>query len=307
MLSPSIGGATPEALTVSPSGRSKRGSHQLGAVDTCDSIFTYAYEFNLRRKATKDNKLFGTLVHLRLQYHYAAMMKQPPAWLKLTSLEAALARDGEGRLDLVRSSSDCFNAYVRRWKAEPFVPIAVEQEFSATIGELDPGGPDPSLDSEVVTCKSDLIVERGGLVWIVDHKTAAPDPKTGMLYKWKDDGEYKLNLQVMVNLLVVRARLKDRFVDSFTINRIKSEHPYDDHDRHTVQVPRLAYEKMPRILRNLVAKERALRAKTARGEPPDMNLAACYGRYGPCDYADICAASTAETQSKVIDALYVIQ
>ena len=302
--------AVPEAMTESPSGASTRGSHQLSAVMTCELLWFYYYMAKVRPRGQRDNMVLGTLVHLFLAYHYAVRLPggARPTWFAARpDLEAALIEDSEGRLDLVKEARDMYAAYCLNYAADPWTPVAVEEEFRATVGELDPGGPDPTLDDEVVSCRTDLVVEMNGLTWIVDHKTAAPDRRSGRLYAWNGCADWKLNLQVLQNLLILRKRMPERFVHSFSINRIKKERPFNGFERNTVDVPAMAYQIAPKLIREAVRRERDLRRRIEAGGDPVSNFGSCYGRFGPCSFFDLCTAHSEDQQNQLFSKLYVIQ
>lgn len=254
-------------------------------------------------------RLTGTLVHSCLAYHYASKMPIPPAWTKERTLQEALEHDAQyasNKDELVRSTLAIYNAFQHFASGDAWHPVAVEEEFRATIGDLDPGGPDSSLDHEVVTCRTDLVVEINGELWIVDHKSSGGGYASGngdRLPKWKHDGEYKLNWQVLMNLQILRAshnvsRLGRR-VKGFIVQRIKQRPPYD-FDRHVVQIAQLAYDDAPRTARGFVAAERQILERVQRGEKPLPNYSMCWGRYGACDYHDICGASSKAAQADII-------
>jgi hypothetical protein len=218
-------------------------------------------------------------------------------------MDEALDQDGEGAPELIRLAKEVYAAYKGRWAGDAWRPVSVEQEYEATIGELDPGGPDPTLDQEIVTCRTDLVVETNGELWIVDHKSTG-GTAGDRLPIWRDDGEWKLSWQIMMNLQILRtARNTARLgkpVKGFVIQRIKQRQPFD-FDRHVVQIPMKAYAEVPRCAREYVAAERAIITKARRGERPTPNFAMCWGRYGKCDYHDLCAASSDLEQRSIME------
>lgn len=86
---------------------------------------------------------FGTLVHTALAYHYARRMDRTPQWLiDYPSLEEALEADSFGNETWLKRCDEIMTGY-RRWYAEDiWTPVYVEEEFEATIGQLDPDGID---------------------------------------------------------------------------------------------------------------------------------------------------------------------
>jgi hypothetical protein len=236
-------------------------------------------------------------------------MAQPPEWFHKKSLSDALEDDGEGHPELIRVAKEIYEAFKHRFAGDTWKPVSVEEEFEAPIGEIDPGGPDPTLDSEIVTCRTDLVIESNGDLWIVDHKsTGGGYGGKDRLETWKDDGEYKMNWQVLMNLHILRApsnvkKLGGRTIRGFVIQRVKQRPPYD-FDRHPISVPALAYQAAPRAAREYVAKERSIFAKIARGEAPSPNFSSCFGRYGKCDYHDLCASSSKQEQQAIMNTAF---
>lgn len=253
----------------------------------------------------------GTLVHTCLAYHNAARMQVPPAWALARSLEAALEEDGRGAPNRVRTAKEIYAAYAARFTSDTWQPVAVEEEFTATIGELKPLNPqygwtDPTFDAEVVSCRTDLVFEVNGDLWIADHKTTG-GTEGQRLVVWRDDGEWKLNWQVMMNLHILRTpKNVERLggvIRGFVIQRVKQRRPFD-FDRHVVHVSPHAYQFVPLQAREFVAAERRIEAQITRGETPIPNFSMCFGRYGPCDYHALCAADSAADQATIMAAQY---
>jgi hypothetical protein len=289
-------------------GSSKRGPHRLAST-ACERLWTLRTVYGLITKYDPPNRLQGTLIHTCLAYHYASLMAKPPDWFHKKSLSDALEDDGEGHPELVRVAKEVYEAFKHRFAGDTWKPVFVEEEFEATIGELDPGGPDSTLDSEIVTCRTDLVIESNGDLWIVDHKsTGGGYGGKDRLDPWKDDGEWKMNWQVLMNLHILRApsnvkKLGGRMIRGFVIQRVKQRPPYD-FDRNLISVPALAYQAVPRAAREYVAKERSIMGKIARGETPTPNFSSCWGRYGKCDYHDLCASGTKQEQQAIMNSSF---
>ena len=301
---------SPDRMTASVQhgGSSKRGPHRLAST-ACERLWTLRSVYGLVSKYDPPLRLQGTLIHDCLAFHNASLMSQPPSWFQTRTLEEALAIDGAGQPQLIRVAKEVYEAYKLRHAGDTWRPIFVEEEFEASIGELDPGGPDSTLDSEVVTCRTDLVIETNGELWIVDHKsTGGGWGGKERLETWKDDGEYKMNWQVLMNLHILRApsnaaRFGGKTIKGFIIQRIKHRTPFD-FDRHPVHVPALAYQAAPRAARQYVAKEREILAKINRGESPTPNFSSCFGRYGKCDYYDLCAAGSKSEQQTIMHSAF---
>jgi hypothetical protein len=239
---------------------------------------------------------------------------QRARWWYEKSLQQALEEKGRGVPAEIQAAKEMLMAY-REWYpdvADPWVPRYLEEEFKATVGELDPGGPDSSLDDEVISCRPDAIVEQfdsmlnTNVLWIIDYKTRGKSwgKNSDKLESWSDENEFKLDWQVLYNLQIVRKRLAPRIVAGFVIQRLKREAPYD-FDRHVLVVPGSAYAEAPRAARGFVAAEREIKRRVAAGVKPVPSFLGCWGRYGPCDYRDICAAPTKQRANEIMHERFV--
>lgn len=155
--------------------------------------------------------------------------------------------------------------------------------------------PWPWLDKDIISSRYDLIYETPAGIWIMDYKThgrSRVNPTTGRLSRWYEDGEYGLNWQVLINLVILRKRLGPRVL-GFIIQRSTRQEPYD-FDRHVLEIPQLAYDETPRVARELVKHEYDVKARIEAGGRPSPRFHACYGRYGPCDYREVCMLHTRE-------------
>jgi PD-(D/E)XK nuclease superfamily protein len=306
--------ALPESGEDSPSGASLRGPHRLAAIETCQRMWALRYYWYFRPAYENAWRLGGSLLHTCYQYLYASMMTPPPAWFFEKSLaeriyEQALDIHEPARTELVQMAWNNFAAYRQIYAADGsyFRPIAIEEEFAATLGEIDPGGPWPELDNELVTCRSDLVYEtlQDCDVWGLDYKShgrSRVNPRTGRLTRWKDDGEHAIDWQVLLNLLILRARLGPR-VRGFVIQRTTRQPPYD-FDRHVLTIPAVAYEEAGRTARELVKREIEVMQKIENGGKPSPRYYACQGRFGACDYRPVCMASSKEAMNNILAADY---
>ena len=252
----------------------------------------------------KDFQLRGTLIHLALAYYYGSKLNPRPKWFEERDLFSALDERGRGCPDGIQCAKENLELYMQAYANDVWKPLHVEEEFAATLGELDPGGPFPEIDDEIVTCRPDLVVEAGGSAWVVDYKTAGKVwRRDGKLDRWKDDGAFALDWQVLVNLTIVRKRLA-RPVKGFVVERLKREAPYD-FDRHVLRIPGWAYEQTPRELRLAVKSEIDIVDALNKGILPSPSFHLCYGRYGPCDYRPICQSDSREQALRVMNTEYV--
>lgn len=340
---------------VSPSGRSLRGSHQLAAFDACEYLANLRYFQRTVGRVDKPTRLRGTLIHLCMAYYYASKMSPDiqPAWFGQKDLHTALDEKGRGLPDGIFRALEVMTAYNEHYKDQKpvWTPMFIEDEFFATPRELDPAIDQEietlshraeqeqnsekrsqleyhlahlrhlkSFDDFPVSCRPDLIVKimaaTGPELWIVDHKSQGKAWGKGKgLRKWKDDGEYVLDWQVLVNLVVARApsnvaRLKGLPIKGFIINRMTREPDENGRyffDHHILNVPHVAYTRTPRRMRAALAKELVVRQKVDNGILPDQNFWACQGRYGACDYRPLCSAKTQKAAYDLLQSDFIVE
>jgi len=302
----------PEAGEDSPSGASLRGSHRLAAVETCERMWALRYYWYFRGNKDNEWRLGGSLIHTCYQYYYASLLPVKPPWyfektLQERLAEQSLAMPEPKRSELVKMALTNLHYYMQVYSTDREIlrPLHIEEEFAATLGELDPGGPWPELDNDLVTCRPDLVYEIGPWIWILDYKShgrSRVNPKTGRLTRWKEDGEYAINWQVLINLLILRKRLGPR-VRGFVIQRTTRQEPYD-FDRTPLTIPQIPYEEAARTARELVRHEYQVMSKIEQGERPSARYHACYGRFGPCDYRYACLSPDRETMQKRLNSEY---
>jgi hypothetical protein len=194
---------------------------------------------------------------------------------------------------------EAFKEWVR---PKPWKVLAVEREFVATLAQLGITGP---FASEVVTCRTDLIVESNGVMFIPDFKTAAvrkkKDGTTAGLPAMPKRDEYTLSLQAAVNLRL--GRLTYPNLKRFGILRVKSNGPPWDFKLDFIRIPKPVYAGLPELLHRAVQVEAAIDRKMKSGIPLErqgMLTGACFGRYGACDYWDVCTAERPEERAAIL-------
>lgn len=296
-------------VTLSDSGASSRGSHQLMAASGCDRKFALKYIAGMRTIHEPPYRLVGTLIHECLAHHYAGKLEIPPNWYKPGSLEESLQRQGAAQPEQVQTAREVYAYYRSHMASESLTPLFVEEEFSATIGELDPlpeGVEDP-LKNERVTCRTDLVCKVNGKVYVLDHKCSAGGWGKDRLDRWQEDGEYKMSFQAMMNLHILSHRLPELghpAPTGFIVQRIKRKAPFDV-DRNIIKLSPLAMEDAPRTARHLVSRELEIRNLVKIGQKPAPNFAQCWGRYGKCDYHAVCSANSAAEKNMLLNGNFV--
>lgn len=298
------------------SGASSRGSHQLACAKQCARKWTLRYRQRIIPNTEPPFRLGGTLIHDAVAHRYAQRLIAAggmPTWWEDQDIDSVLQQGGAGHPDLIQCAREVYDEYPRFWwdlNNEPWDPVAVEEEFRATVVELHPEGAGGPEDDEVVTCRTDLVVRNRdtGDLWVVDHKTKSHGWTRGdgpkKLPTWKPDGEYAISWQANINLHIIRKRYPHDTVRGFIINRITRQPPYC-FDRHVLSVSPRVYNTVPRVVREAVATELAIDGTLAAGHPPMPSYWECYGRYGECDYRRLCNADTVEDMNAILALHYV--
>ena len=200
---------------------------------------------------------------------------------------------------------EVFRYYRNTHADQGWDPVVVEEEIEATLGELKVAfyghNPDPRpSDSTRITARIDLLARANGNLVLVDYKTVGKSwGSSPKIAKWKDDGEYGLAQQQMIQRHLVALRFGKP--QAVVIERVKRVFPLD-HDANPIAMPALAYEEVLGTLREaqLIKLENLTRIQA--GEKVTAHYGpACYGRYGPCDYFDFCRAPTQAARRAVFE------
>lgn len=284
------------------SAESSCGSHQLKSMAACPRHFDLRYVRKLKPAVEKPWFLAGTMFHACTAYHYGEMLPTWPDFMSvpLTERLASLAK-GSGRK--IQETLQLYWFYRERFSTERVTPIAVEYEYRAPIGLIDPGGPRPDLDGFEVTCGTDLLLEENGLRLIDDYKTTMGEPGKTHLPRWTGGLEH--TWQAAFNVLIVEAATQVP-VDGFRIRRIKKTIPYEA-DINPVAITRLALDEHRRAIRDVVIRRdtalRVIQDKPDELLPPQSS--ACMSKYGLCEYAAICFAPDRDARRSVITQAFV--
>lgn len=282
----------------------------------CERMYALKYLAGKTSAYEPPWRLLGTLGHSLLALHYGRKLKSPPKWMEpLLDRDVAdvLMEESDGNVTIVQQILAVYDIYKRIYANESIEPIAVEQEFSATIGELDPGGPWPELDSQRVTGRVDLLCLVNGRLVIMDHKFSGGEYDKvrneiqAKLTPLGRQNRYAMSLQSTLYTSLVHYHAKrmnlgipEDVYPTFQLNRIKRRIPYD-FDRPVIELSPLMIQETPRQVRGLLKKEAELLARMADGHKPVAGIGtACIGDYGPCDFYEIChSSSPSERQSRL--------
>lgn len=303
----------------SASGGSTLGASTLMSSETCGAAFGLRFIYQLVPASEPPDRLRGALVHAGVAYHYASRMPvdQQPYWFKAKPLEQELRELGRGEPGVIDEARNATNAFIRWASAisDPWIPVAVERTFSATVKELDPQGSGPE-DDILVEAKLDLVpaVVTGGSLrptastLIVDHKSTISGTKEGRLYAWSTSGgRYRTSLASVLYFKIGQIDIPRKLglpaPDAFYIQRILSRPPFDV-DRNPLALSAVVIDEdvgpaTRRHVRNTVE----LLAQYKAGRPLVRSFVGCFG----CDYVEICHASSASDRDRVLTSKFVVK
>ncbi len=205
----------------------------------------------------------GSWVHLTIAHHAENQLENPQPWAKRPIEDLRQSFMGsftpQQQEEVARRAEPCAQYAIKTW-ARFGIPnlVATETQVITTLGQLDPGGPRPDLDNEVVSATFDGIVldPNSGRWDFEDHKTesgyvqkksrvAVPQQQQGWapnasaskpayaLSTWDPKSrfsgksiEYELKWQQVLYKAIAQAAFgKDR-VGKMWIRRILTNEPY---------------------------------------------------------------------------------
>lgn len=273
------------------SGASSAGSHYYASNGLClrrtqlASKWTQLVEPSYRKQ--------GTVEHDALAWYYGSKMDTKPTWWEGLSLEEILERSAAGNPEMYRTALEFLEQYKKRWSRETWIPVAVEEEYILTLGELFGKKIPEDLRDRIITCRTDLIIENNGYIFAVDHKTKGHDQYfRDKLPRWDGDfGEakkYGVSWQINVNMHILRhPKYFGAKMTGFIINRATRTAPWD-FDRNTITLPHGLYNGMvDSVIESARQQERLVQIGEA---PAPMSLWACYQDF-PCDFLEVCGST----------------
>jgi hypothetical protein len=291
-----------------PGGSSLSGPHRAMTAAKCEVLLVLGYLKGFRPKMQKPAPLTGTLMHLHLAYHFGSMCDEIPPWFGIAPKDAVIEEEARGYPKLIDKADEMYTNWMYYTQHRRIKPVAVEHEFYTTVGLIDPGGPFPELDDQLVTCRTDLLF-RGpdGFLYLNDYKTTAGtyvrSTQSRKLGPWRKNNRFRLSLQVALNLLYARHVLKEPIKAMF-IERILSSEPWTV-DMNVVKMGKWIYSKAPRLVR-MAKKAEVDIAKRFRENgmrdilPTGMLTGSCASGYGPCEFSDWCCAETVTERRQIL-------
>jgi hypothetical protein len=171
------------------------------AYRTCPRKYLYTYEEGYRPAHVADALTFGTLGHRGLEAWWGAARTggEPEAWWAAAAAEVDRERDPFQRaraLSLMWGYHSRWQALT--WQGEPMRVLAVEAEFRGPLLNPETGAASRTWER---AGKLDAVVEVGGRVYVVEHKTTSEDIAPGGDY-WQ-----RLQIDAQVSNYVTGARL----------------------------------------------------------------------------------------------------
>jgi hypothetical protein len=293
----------------SPGGKSSRGSHRLAEISRCPRKWYFQNVLELEPKRPAIYYVEGTLIHLALAYHHASRMAVKPQWFLETTLDAALAREGRGWPQAIELAKDVGEAYARRYAEDPWQPLAIEHEFSASVGEIrrltQPFAPAQPDDDERVSARIDLFLRSGGYLWAADYKSTAHASSRG-LTPLNPEGEYAVHWQFLLQTAIMRVNFGAEF-RGVLVERVSKKAPHD-FDRAVAPISQAMFNGLADVVARQCRAERELVSEVASSGVlgasagpsagsssewlPVGNPWSCFSWGHPCEFRQLCTSET---------------
>jgi hypothetical protein len=291
----------------SSGGMSIRGPSRLSAIRRCERAWDFRYQQGLRPKDKSEPALLGTAFHQLRAFYWGTRLdpsireKSHYAWLN-DDPDEVLAKICEGRpaaFTQARKMLDHYAEWVSESSAKLWEPVAIEEQFVCTVGDLMPDC-EPGLRDEVVSCRVDSVFRVMGPNGdplgkvIVDCKTSAS--KRGDTLPWWN-GDFKaLSFQGAMNLHIIRAaearEASPLPVLHFAHERVRQYEPFDI-DVRSVDIPPDLYDWSPGATACAIAGEMVVELR-GEAHPTGALTGGCY----LCDYKKLCAVSSTEEREE---------
>lgn len=282
-------------------------SRLLNVDDELRYVLRYMRGYRLAHD--KPYRMRGTILHLILAYYYGELMRArgltPPAWLFAQTLEERLAAECSGFAEIVERCLAFRRYYIRAAKNESFEPVAIERQLYIRLGDVPEIRTEVvklGLEREVVTMRGDLTALVNGKLVGIDYKSTEEGHDT--LPRWSDNIrlDYELGLQMPVTLRSLRMAYGEENVRGVAIRRLKASEPFH-FDYQPLRIEPHVYEGSAWSMLGHVKRELEVRARVTAGGRPTPCWGHCMGRYGACDYINLCAAPK-DQRRDVLASLY---
>jgi ATP-dependent exoDNAse (exonuclease V) beta subunit len=243
------------------SAESSHGIHKLLSLIRCPRLYAYRYVLKLRLQFDQERLALGTAVHAGLEAHYDG--KDWRQAMKKLSEKPDFAFVSDRAMKILAN-------YFQKYKAEKLNVISVEREYGITI------------EGSLFTRRLDMVYEKDGALYVVDHKTAA-DPK-------KRTSQCEMDPTLISQELVGRVactRIHGLKYGGAVLNLIPTGSG-GVYSRYPLRFSARMVADMPRSLGRWLRGERNLLASGMSPWEYSQNWT-CYDRYGVCDYWRLCA------------------
>lgn len=262
-----------------PGGASRRGSHYVGVFDECQQRWSYQHLLKLEPRVEPGRRGLGTVLHLGLAARYLRMAGGDC----LEPIEAMRQETSRRLAHLVPEAEEIYRAYERRWagEADQLRVLAVEQEVEAT------------LDGEMITARPDLVIEQGGIAYVIDHKSSSGDVASHHR-EWEMRRQMIL-LEALGELLIAPSfglPFGGVLINTVGTRRDRSSGGYE-FARNRVLIERALREPALRAMAEILREADAARASGRDPWQYRRNNDACRGRYGMCNFAPLCVRGQA--------------
>lgn len=250
-----------------PGGPSLCGPHAVASFATCPQLHAFSHELHLRPVISKQAAAVGTLLHAGLAYYYASNLQPWPDWFVYKDGHEAIKVLGADRPDFADLALRMFDGYVAQYTRCNWQPVLVEHQFVV------------DFDGMPYSARIDLLVREGNDLVLVDHKSI------GRISAGMGDG-YEADWQMLTGLAQCRTAGYD--VKRVVINAISREMPFPKYQRFIVPILPTAYNRLAKDIAYHLRQLKAVRAEFPDPRDRPRNGNACVGKYGKCDYFDVC-------------------
>lgn len=239
---------------------SSHGIHKLLTLANCPRKYGYRYVLGLRLPFDGVAVTKGTAVHHGLEWHYAG---------KDWRVGMQQLRSKPEFAGVIENAIAILGNYFQVYKHEKLNVVSVEREYAIRV------------EGFLFTRRLDLVFERDGLLWIVDHKTAA-DPK-------RRTGQSELDPTLMSQELIgrVACTVEHGLKYGGALLNLIPTGSGGKFSRWPLHFPARMIQDMPRSLARWLKGEAAMLSSDV--SPWEYTQTwACYSKYGVCDYWTLC-------------------
>lgn len=158
----------------------------------CPKLAYYSHVLRRRLPSVDDSRQSGTVIHEALAAYYGALRESHTVDTAIGRASRAIERSALSRYRSAEAQALVIG-YGARYRADEVEVLAIEQDFSVTIGKRD------FSDVETWQGRIDLITRsrRNGSVYVWEHKTTEEDTSPGSRYWQRLDLDYQIPLYLL--------------------------------------------------------------------------------------------------------------